>query len=612
MSALEDGPLDTQARDKDIKRLLELSCRMNGIPHTALTVSRKVRSECRLMQDGVAITINPESIETLAFPHEGEAGTEEGTGTGEALSLGIADLMVVSHYVGRARDFLDPGFSIEITADAARPAYVRRFFNARIDDLAVDARLRRIPLLERHFKAYATRTVDHAMAGLPTHMQLLSLLRAYLFDVPVGEASPKVLEALGSPSAKSALYTEMATALEDHRLPYAERHRIADELLFPVYLDLFDYDQENSVSNRVMKIYESISLLEDVNTVEGPIIPSSQDRDAKRRAEALFNALCTFDEDPGDKKDADAQDTLAYQLLPSSGEARNGIALSNKAISDYAVRVRQLGGLIEETAETLTLLSLSAESMTIPRYRHRVSYEGSRFSSSALENASLQLETGRSLPIWQPVEKRVRFQAHQFNGFDVYLLLDVSSSMSGKSAKYATDMSICLIEGVQLARYRAELEAKKGSVRVRTQLIAFGAGWAELTPLSGLLSPEQKARACYNLLNPESDQTSISGALHYVQSRVLEGRNRQALCLIVSDGMFSDSMAAYRAVQGMPSNTYIGQIKIGEFAGMPITPHYESVSDPQALPGKLLSILKELLDRQSVVNGGRRDPAALL
>ena len=586
-------PEPAQDFDKSVAQFLESACWLHGLSSALIKVNREANNSCKLTQEGIVITLNPSSIEGLSIMKDSEGVP--------LFSLETASHLMAMHEVCRACDFLDPSFFIELQEPASCPPFARKFFVAYIDALCADMRMRKIPFIERHFFAYAPLTIDHTMTGLPSHVQLLNLLRFYLLeeagDLPAHE---DVLALLGRRSEDNAVVKQLREAFGDYHLAYDKRHALANGILFEAYLELAKKEYVKRSAYDIQKTYQRFPVFKGLEESTREAVALLGDTKIKERTEDLLELVEADEEGLKQKSPKDEVpegETEDTSVLPSASSLGSTITLSDSLLPDYDNRARKLAPLISQIAATLIRLSTSTEDITIPRYKCSRAFEGPRLNPHALIEASLQLKLGNAMPIWQPIEKRIRYQEQHFAGLDVYLLLDVSCSMAGKNAEAAVDMGICLMEGVQLARHRASLEAKKGPVFVRTQILAFGAGFKALTPLVSSLPYSQKAMACYNLMHPESDQTSVGQALRYLRYSASQWQNRQALCLIVSDGMFSDSIPALRVAKKMPPNVHIGQIKIGEQTGIPITSQYEIVSDPQVLPQKILSILETLFKK---------------
>jgi hypothetical protein len=48
-------------------------------------------------------------------------------------------------------------------------------------------------------------------------------------------------------------------------------------------------------------------------------------------------------------------------------------------------------------------------------------------------------------------------------------------------------------------------------------------------------------------------------------------------------------------MQSMSRQVYAGHINIGDSFGIPVTPHFEAITNPRVLPQKLQSILDDYL-----------------
>lgn len=580
-------------RDTALPRLVERMTLIYGLSGVTTSIGPRVGNSCTLTQDGIHITLNPGSIEELA--------QRKWIGTTEELPLAIADLMVVTHEVNHAVDFKDPTFFIELDDKSFKRRKARRFFTTCVDEIVIDKRITSIPLLKRYFKAFNTRLINHDMVGMPQHIQFIYAIRNLVL-----EEDPIILVA----DDVSALLDELIKTEEgglanlasifDPELSFKERHRLSDDLLYEQYIELLRRDLAQADLYTIGKVYEDLGFLSALVGLDPSDLETVDETEMREYQDELFRVTEEYVDEKTLESIKEAEnlsdgedDGSPGLILPRRGEAVDELELSAHSIVEYQNATRRWHGVIEEVSDLLLKLASPKESITVPRYRHLAAIDGARLNPSALIGAYIQLISETPQPIWQPIEKRVRHQDLQFSGLDVYLLLDVSGSMAGENAEYASAMSVCLIEGLQLARHRAETDPKQGSVDVRTQLLAFGAGWAELTPLCKAPTIVQKETAYYNLLHPSSNLTMINGALKHVKQNALVYPERNIVCLIVSDGLFSDNLQAFNTVQSMPPTVYVGHISIGDSAGIPITLHHETVYDPKVLPKKLYSILEE-------------------
>lgn len=520
------------------------------------------------------------------------------------LPLEVADFITVSHEVGRAFDSLRPDFYLELDKNPKKPDMSRRFFLTMVDDIAVDARLMHIPLVRAYSKAYLSRLLDANMAGLPLNIQLMCALKLYLLDVrDYLNLAVDIREVLGENDGPTPLAQQLAGFLLDPKTSYEDRHRLADEVLYPIFQGMVQKDLMRTDVYLLNDMYHQVSFFGEYESPPHKDFAEAEGQELQQRVEKIHDMMKTQDIDQmirdrnEDVEDEGSSEDGAPRLaLPGGGSPAENLELDTPTIPSYSSMVNNWMGIIRGVAEVFMRLAAPKESIAVPRYKHRRAFEGPRFDPNAVMEASFQLSDMRPRAIWQPVKQEVRHQELRFNGLDIYLVLDVSYSMRGENAESASAMGICLIEGLRLARHQVELDAKQGPVDVRIQLLAFGSGWTELTPLCKELSPVQKEAAYFHLMNPESYHTMVNGALKKVRSGAQEHRDRDVLCLVISDGLFSDNINAFKTVQSMPPNVYVGHINIGGLAGVPITLHYEAISDPWLLPKKLQGILEEYFE----------------
>lgn len=588
-----------QRRELLLPRMLDYSAQLAGLSSLTITVDRKRMNECKLTEDGARVHLNPKSVEEILYRRWfGVVGT---------LPLEVADMITSAHLVGLARDFSDPSFFIEVDREGILERGARKYFNACFDDTVIDRRLARIPLFSRFFDAFSTRLLEHDMSELPRHVQFINAVRFLVIEVhPSFVVAPDVQEALdvlrkpgrsiGSEVSLRELFSDAAS--------YQERHARADRLLYPCYLDFVKEDRRAFDAWTLgTGIYPRLSFFNTFMNVTLKDLKKLKDFDESAYIDELYQVTEEFVDETIEERIKDAplasDDECIYEvpnlILPRRDASSHSLDVTTQVLSEYLGVVRQWHTTISDVADLFLRLAAPEESIMVPRYRHIRASDGIRISPSAIIDAYLQLATGSPRAIWQPLIKEVRYQELRFSGLDIFILLDVSASMGGANAEYASAMAVCLIEGLQVARYRAEVEALQGTIDVRTQLLAFGASWAELTELCKEPTLEQRETAYFNLMNPGSNVTQIQGALKHVRLKALETPGRDIVCLVVSDGLFSDNFEAFRTVKEMPHNVYVGHISIGSSTGIPITPHHEKVSDPRALPKRLYAILEEYL-----------------
>ena len=283
--------------------------------------------------------------------------------------------------------------------------------------------------------------------------------------------------------------------------------------------------------------------------------------------------------------------------LPSMSAEAKAMAFLDDGRASYERTAERYHDTIERIAEVLVRIATPQEQLGVFRYRARLTRSGTRMHPSTLVQAHLQLESGCENAIWQKRQRRSRPQNRQFHGMDIYVLLDVSISMTGKNASSAGALAVCLVEGIDRALQLAARDQQQGAVDIRTQLLAFGEGWAELTPLEFTHDHERK-RFAFNLVNnPTSEQTLITAALKQVQARAAAEPTRNIVCLVVGDGLFADGLQARKCAMGLPPNVYLAHINIGAFNGLPLTGNFETIQDPALLPEKLHLVLARQLER---------------
>lgn len=579
----------TKARDLILKKRIENVGKINGLSAIHAHVDDHVKNGCKLSNDGITVFLNPFILDDIA--------TRNWHGARESISLRVVETIAAFHEVGRAVDFTDPTYFIELDPNPNYPDRARRFFNSTVDDIAVGLKIKNYPLIKKHYKAFLSRQTSHVMTNHPLHIQFMYALKLYVLEEdPALVISPYVVDVLGCVQEPSPLVMQFSQALQSQSISYEERHRVADETLYDMFKRFLVYDQQIHRAYELLNLYDEFPTYGDSKESFLNDYLMQSDEQVRDRAKKLFDLVGKQDvekmiEDRKEKtEEASAGLSVSAPVLPEGSALLDSFGSVER---DYRDAIVFWHNTIEQVASVFIELAFPQEEIAVPRYKARVSYGGVRLNPHALLDAEVQLRTGHEKAIWQPVHKLPRMQNLHFNGLDVYLLLDVSTSMEGEKADYAAALWLCLIEGIQLAQYRVGREVKQGTVDVRAQAIAFGAGWRDLVPLARTQSLEQKAQAYHAVLNPLSEQTMIGGALRHVSNSSQDVVDRDTLCLIVSDGLFADNLNAYKIVQGMPKNAYVGHINIGAFAGIPITPHYEMIHDPSVLPEHLYKVLSD-------------------
>jgi hypothetical protein len=290
-------------------------------------------------------------------------------------------------------------------------------------------------------------------------------------------------------------------------------------------------------------------------------------------------------------------DTETDPLGPVVDLCMETMNLDKEDARKYARSLDRWRSTIRRIAEVFLRLASPAEILLSPRYDHPARPEGFRLHPLRINLAAIQQITRTPHAIWQPLKKSGRRQDLSFSGLDVYLLADVSGSMEGEKAQCAADTALCLIEGLQMASYIAHDKSRlkrlgTPPLDVRIELIAFGADFDVICPLSYEPSGEQKGTVFVSLRNAGSEGTYISGALNSIRHSAQYEDHRNKLIFIISDGKFHDPEEAEEAAGALPAIAQIKQVFIGE-TGTVLSDSYETILSPPELPEKLYGLLRD-------------------
>ncbi|RDB60813.1 hypothetical protein C1878_13285 [Gordonibacter sp. 28C] len=591
------------ARIEQVKRTVERVAAISGLRTATVCVGAEVRTGCRLTRSGIDLLANHELNEDIA--------ARERYGVRGTITLDEVDTMVACFVATRAQDFLLDDWCQRFDYRNGLSSPAQRYLQTCIDDMAAYARMiGRIPFAKKHFEAYLSRMAAHVMASAPLHIQLMRALRLYLFENrPNVVVSPLVVECLGTTAAMNPCLAALERLLFDESLSYRARHTQAASLITPLLARMIKLDEEALSFYDLMHLYDneqSYGASEDAANDENAL---RQEAETNARAQA---SLATVNEGTIDQLIADNNETPVEAgktpslNLPSMSAEPKAMAFHGDGRASYEHTAQRWRDTIERIADVLVRIATPQEQLSVFRYRARLARSGTRMHPSMLMQAHLQLQSGCENAIWQKRQRRSRLQNLQFHGMDLYVLLDVSISMTGENASSAGAMAVCLIEGIDRAIQLASRDQRQGSVDIRTQLLAFGEGWAELTPLELTHAYERRRYAFNQVNNPTSEQTLVTAALRQVQIRAVAEPTRDVVCLVVSDGLFADGLQARKCAMGLPSNVYLTHINIGEFNGLPLTSNFETIKDPALLPEKLHLVLARQLDRRADSPGTAR------
>lgn len=576
------------SRSDQVGALVEQVAAICGLAVSTITVTDETKTGCRLTRNGIDLMVNPSVNEDISNRNRfGVCGN---------ITLSEVDTIVACYVTTRAQDFLLKDWQQAISYSSEITENAQRYLQDSIDEMASYARMiAKIPFAQQKLDAYLSRASAHAMSSAPLHLQLMRTLRLYLFETdPQIVVSPFITDELGITKDVAPLVVELKTIIANQDLSYAKRHAEAGRILMPSFLRMLMIDQASLGYYELMHLYDneqsygaSKDALDDDNIFR-------QEDDATTRA---MNALETINEGNIDQLIADnnepaiIESDLPTLKLPNITEQRHNMSFNAVSSGDYKRAAERWRSSIQETADILVNIANPQEELSIPRYSTKLAHYGSRMHPSQIINAQIQLITGQSKAIWQKVKRETRPQSLEFKGLDAYLLLDISFSMAGEAADNAAIMGMCLMEALELAVEKTNSTPARGEVDIRTQLLAFGEGWAELTPLETTHSAERKIFAFAQLSNPTSGQTQITSALQYIQKRARAEASRDILCLVVGDGLFADGLQARKCTMSMPDNVYLAHINIGDYSGLPLSNNFETISNPLVLPEKLRSVL---------------------
>lgn len=582
-------------RIERVQHLVERIAAICGISPASVRVDGGAKMGCRLTRSGIDLMVNQRLNEDIAarkrFGVRGNITVEE------------VDAMTACFVATRAQDYLLDDWCPTVEYSPSLGDRAQRFLQSFVDDLAAYARMTvRIPFTRTHFEAYLSRAASHAMTTDPLHLQFLRALRLYLFEKdPTVNASPFVTAELGTTRNMDPMVDEVKAALLDEDVGYRMRHkRVASAIAKP-------FERLLRIDERSMGFYDMLHLYDDdpsygasQEAFDDESALDQEEDAATRVAEALKVVTAeNIDQLIEDNAVDNPEELAGINLgLPNMVQEAGTITFADDdtAAQAYDAAVAHWRGTIDEIADILAQIATPQEQLSVPRYGPRLAHAGTRMHPSALVNAAIQLESGQERAVWQRPRRTVRPQNMHFQGLDIFLLLDVSISMTGDNAQSAAAMAACLAEGLEVAQRQIGADPKRDAMDVRTQLIAFGEGWAPLTPLEATHDLDRKRFMFAQLSNPRSEQTLIAEALLHVQDHARAYLSRDVVCLVVSDGLFADGLQARKFALTMPENVYLAHINIGEFTGTPLTANFETIRDPGVLPEKLYAVLAKRLE----------------
>ena len=585
-----------------------------GISGLEVEISPGNGTYCTKLDNGLRVTIDPRQF------IEG-GGHNLSSPENDFTSPEVTALFMTAHELGHAKDYLDPAWRLPVLKGESGA-----FFDCLIDDTVIDKRSRRIPLFDANADAVYAHQIPGDLTKFPKHVQLMYGIRiSEVVNDPQLEMSADVRDILTGLRnlQKDANNFDLPAVLSDQRTKLAERRQIANTFILPHYEALLAQDNqeqqngdaESSESNTgdFKEIYDKYQ-----QTVHGhrhnesgnneSSEPSSESHDlAKQISEALKqltkeqnakkSSQSNASPDPDINKPGNSN-LRKVQLAELAGKVAAEMELEPGYAESYVRSLNALTPTIKEVAKVFMSLAAPAKVVKSPRYTRGAHSEGIRFHPRAMAGLAFQLATDQEQAIWQRVERNALSQDITFAGLDIHLMVDVSGSMAGEKAQCAADTALCLIEGLQLARYKVTREVSQShQPDVRTQIIAFGSGTDPISPLAYEPTGHDKGKTYTNLLHPKSTSTLINGSLELVQQSADINPKRDVIAIIVSDGRFGDHETAAQTMATMPKSVYVAHLVMGNEVQKFLSNNHEAVDDPSTLPGKLYGVLAEYIRR---------------
>lgn len=584
--------------------------------------------KCTKLPEGIKITVDPQQLIERRGPDGKDISAEADiTQIDERYILHTS-----GHELGHGKDFIDPDWRVPPGGSS------NHFFWNVIDDTVIDKRLRYVPALDAitdQLYGQVLFPVDD-LTDQPKHVQLMhGILLDTVTNNPLPEVDPSVsekLEELRHFESQGEVFDILET-MSDPRTTLKERRAIAQKFIMPSYKELLEQDQQEqagdqsegegsgSFDEHYDKYEQTVHGGEHNHSDEqsdprkdhdesGKEGESSNDaeKDESQSMDHAGQIAAVLKESSG-SSDA-ISETMATAIGKAAGEANMDLSkeevLSNLAgtvaskmninpgdAREYVSSLDKWAQTIRETAQVFLQLAAPTVATMSPRYDGRSMPEGVRLHPQRLAETALQLDSGQQQSVWQPIERRAKRQNVAFGGMDIHLLVDLSGSManSGKAACAAACSQI-LLEGIQLARYETtQAGPQQTQPDVQTQVIGFGADTAILAPLAFQPTEPQKGTVFSNIMHPSSDSTLIGGALAEVHKNTALNPGREAIVVVVSDGIFGDHNVAKKQIDELPKNVHTAHLVIGSEANEYISENHQNVSSPSKLPHTLYEVL---------------------
>jgi hypothetical protein len=270
---------------------------------------------------------------------------------------------------------------------------------------------------------------------------------------------------------------------------------------------------------------------------------------------------------------------------------RAELGLDESDFAGYMSARRQFAGEIRAVEDMLLQLRHERQNEFLAPGRE-VAARGHRIRVDKLMQAVASGVLGDQPDIWKHPALVERIE-HEFDGLDLYVLCDISTSMRGEKAQAAASATVVLQEGSLAAS--AQMAGEDDTPVVRLQIQAFGAGHQILCPLTDAPSTRVLGTTYSALSNPSSGDTQVAEALKAIKP--VPGR--LSVVAVVSDGAFHDNSEAMKAGQVLADqNAAIIQMVFGGADVSKLANNAKRVplNGAKDLPQHLLNMLPELIE----------------
>lgn len=570
--------------------------------------------------DQTTLIVDPTMLQPKALKDAAGRALPEGSHIPEHYSIyGIA------HELGHVDDYMQPDRDLQ--KERGRSSAEAFFWNA-LDDGVINRRLRNIPLLNG-----LTDTVykdilfpGEEYADLPKHLQFMygwlfnnvTPDRTVTFDPEVQQA----LDSLHSYKIGRKRY-DLYRSLSHSGTSFAERHRIAEQYILPLYQSFLDKDEESEQESDgqqsdqsagqgdpnvtgsggtagmeqwddMYEAYADASHCGDHSQDNHPTAGNGvSDQNPHEAIAEAGKALREIREAQAAAGKSGQQHNAAMQPGQGAGSVAAELNLSPDDAIAYQNIVSQYRSQIQEVAKVFQQLTVPSVEYTSPRYRKHASTSGLKLSPRDLFQVVIAQHSDIDPAIWKPIETISKREGYSFNGLDIHLLIDASGSMSGSKAESAAASGVILMEGLDSARRMVErYNARAPKPDVRLQVVLFGSSSKVVVPLSSDVKPADKGSAFTTVREAASSSTLVDEALRITTVSAEQNPKRTQLVYIITDGDFHDHISAVRTMRSSPSNYNPYEIILQAPGTTPIVQQSSHLTNPQELPGALYKHLK--------------------